>query len=384
MIGAIVALPLLLKLLPAAEAELSAEIGAHELRAHVYRLASPEFMGRRGAGAARAARHLADAFARLGLQPAFGSSYYQEIPSLLADDQRPSFLGRNVGAVLPGSDPQLRDDWIVLSAHYDHLGRQGDQIFPGADDNASGVAMLLEVAEHFALAPERPRRTLVFVAFDLEETGLLGSAHFAARPPRPFVRLKAFLTADMIGRSMGNLMDEYVFVLGSETSAQLRRLVADVRPEAGIRVGRVGADLIGTRSDYGPFRDRHVPFLFFSTGPHPDYHRPSDLPERLDYEKLRKVSVWISALVRRLADDAEAPAWAEQGLPPDLDEVRTTLFLIQRVLARQDVYPLSPRQRDTVEDVRGRLEAIVQRGRVTAGERTWLVWTARLLMATVF
>jgi hypothetical protein len=370
--------------LPLAEAELSREIGANELRAHVYRLASPEFLGRRGAGAARAARHLAAAFERLGLQPAFGASYYQDIPSLLADESRPSFLGRNVGAVLPGNDPQLRDEWIVLSAHYDHLGGQPSLYYPGADDDASGVAMLLEVAEEFALTPEKPRRTVVFVAFDLEESGLLGSAHFAARPPRSITKLKAFLTSDMIGRSMENLMDEYVFVLGSETSTRLRRLVSDIRPVDGLQVGRVGADLIGTRSDYGPFRDRHVPFLFFSTGPHPDYHRPTDLPDRLDYEKLRKVSVWISALTRRLADDGEAPSWAEHGLAPDLDEVRTTLFLIRRVLARPNAYPLSSGQRATVEGVRDRLTAILDRGQVTQAERTWLVWTARFLMATVF
>jgi len=368
-----------------AEAELSVDIRVEELQAHVYRLASPEFMGRKGPGGARTARHLAAAFARLKLQPAFGESYFQPIPWLLAGDQKKdSFIGRNVGALLPGRDPKLKDEWIVLSAHYDHLGKDGDRLYPGADDNASGVAMLLEVAERFALRNDRPRRTVLFVAFDQEETGLLGSCHFATHPPRDIHKLKAFLTADMLGRSMANLMDEYVFALGSEHSPCLRRLVEGVKPPAGLKVGRVGADLIGTRSDYGPFRDRRVPFLFFSTGQHPDYHRPTDLPERLDYVKLRRICLWISDLTDRLANDDEAPVWNGAGLPPDLDEVRVVYLLMARVLERPEVYPLSAKQRDVVAHARDRLADILKRGKVTDGERTWLVWTARLLMVSIF
>jgi hypothetical protein len=369
--------------LAADEAELSVDIGVHELRAHVYHLASPEFMGRRGAGAARASRHLAAAFERLGLQPAFGGSYFQPIPSLLGDADNVSFIGRNVGALIPGTDKTLEGEWILLSAHYDHLGQHGATYFPGADDNASGVAMLLEVAERFALQTPKPRRTILFVCFDQEESGLLGSTHFAVHPPRDLKKLKAALVADMLGRSMVGVMDEYVFALGSEKSRQLRKLLEETTPEPGLKIGRIGADLIGTRSDYGPFRDRHVPFLFFSTGEHADYHRPSDLPGRVDYVKLRRISTWISDLTWRLANDTDAPSWGED-VPPDLDEVQTIHLLIQRVLDRPEVFPLTAKQRETVAGVRDRLKQIVDRGQVTPAERTWLVWTARLLMATVF
>jgi hypothetical protein len=367
------------------EAELSADIHLHELRAHVYRLASPEFLGRAGPGGARTSRHLATAFERLGLRPAFGDSFFQPIPSLLADEHSPdSFLGRNVVAVLPGSDPKCKDEWVLLSAHFDHLGKRGGRLYPGADDNATGVAMLLEVAEHFALCKDMPRRTLVFAAFDLEEEGLRGSTYFATHPPLPMKKLKASLTADMLGRSMARVMDEYVFVLGSESSQRLRRLVAEVKPPAGLSVGRLGADLIGTRSDYGPFRDRRVPFLFFSSGPHPDYHRPTDLPERIDYEKLLRVSLWVRDLTRRLADDDEAPGWDEKGLPPDLDEIRTVRVLVRRVLDKPDLYPLPQKQRELVEGVEKRLTKIMDAAEVTTADRDWLLWTARLLLATVF
>src|SRR4029077_12794589 len=166
-----------------------------------------------------------------------------------------------------------------------------------------------------ALAKKPPKRTIVFVAFDLEEQGLLGSAHFAAHSPRPFAQLKAFLTADLIGRSMANVMDEYLFVLGSETAPQLRQLVTNVPLEDGLTIGRLGADLVGTRSDYGPFRDRKVPFLFFTTGVHQDYHKPTDLPDRVNYAKLARVSKWIHDLAERLADDGTAPVWAPETAP---------------------------------------------------------------------
>lgn len=369
----------------AAERELTPDIHIEELRAHVYRLASPEFLGRSGPGAARTSRHLADAFHRLKLKPAFGDSYYQSIPSLLSQGgDQTSFIGRNVSAILPGSDPKLKDEWILLCAHYDHLGKRGTDLYPGADDNATGVAMLLEVAEYFALGKDKPRRTLAFISFDQEETGLRGSMYFAAHPPLPFRGLKACLTADMLGRSMANVMDEYVFVMGSERSTRLRHLVEKTKPPTGLKIGRLGADLVGTRSDYGPFRDRNVPFLFFSTGQHPDYHSPSDLPERVDYRKLQHISVYIRDIVKRLADDDEAPSWNDKPLPPDLDEIRTVAVLLNRVLNRHDAYPLTDKKRERVEGVHERLNKILDNGKVVDADRSWLLWNARLLLLTVF
>jgi hypothetical protein len=368
------------------EAELSEEIHAAELKAHVYRLASPEFQGRRGAGAARAAQHMCDAFTALKLKPAFGDSYRQPIPWLLANskEKEASVIGKNVAAMLPGSDLKLKHEWILLTAHFDHLGTNGKTYYAGADDNASGCAMLLEVAERFALQKAKPKRTIVFVAFDQEETGLLGSMHFAAHPPLPFNNLKAFITADMIGRSMGNVMDEYVFALGTENSNEMRQLIEESPPETGLKVGRVGADVIGTRSDYGPFRDRKVPFLFVSTGVHPDYHTVRDTPDRIDYEKMRKISNWVFDLTSKLADTDRPPAWSKEGLPPDLDEVRTIHVMLTRILKKSDVFPLKESQAGLVKTACDKLAGILERGKVTPTERSTLLLTAKLLMATLF
>jgi hypothetical protein len=370
-----------------AENELSEEIHTHELKAHVYRLASPDFLGRRGPGAARAAKYVAAALERLKLKPLFeDGSNFQAIPSVGVDKEtgKEGFIGHNVGAFIPGSDPKLKDEWIVLGAHFDHLGKKNDVLYPGADDNASGVAMLMEVAEAFALSKEKPKRSIAFVAFDLEENGLIGSTQFVNHPPMPIRQVKTFLVADMLGRSMGNVMDEYLFVLGSETSPRLRKVVEEMKPEKGLAVGRLGADVIGTRSDYGPFRDRKVPFLFFSTGQHPDYHKPTDTPDKIDYEKLRRASCLIRDTVKRLANDDESAKWEPKGLSLDLEEMKTVHALLERVLAKPEVLPLSPKNRDLVKDAAKKLDEIVKQGKVTQEDRDWLMFTGRLLLATVF
>lgn len=365
-----------------AENERSEAIHDVELKAHVYRLASPEFMGRKGPGGVRASEHIAEVFKKIGLKPAFGESYFQAIPWLLADAKNPQSIGRNVAGMIEGSDTRLRDEWIILAAHFDHLGIQNDRMYPGADDNASGVAMLLEVAERFAMQKVKPKRTILFVSFDLEEQGLQGSSHFAAHPPRDFGKLKAFLVADLLGRSMGGL-DEMAFALGSESADALRASVADVKPESGLSIGRLGADLVGTRSDYGPFRDRKIPFLFFTTGTHRDYHRPTDTAEKIDYAKLGRISRWIGDVTQQLADAPTAPVWSPRT-DSDLVEAETVHRLLARVLERQKDFPLNAEQKASVTGARDRLQEIIGRGTVTADERAWLVRTARALMVSVF
>jgi len=368
------------------EAELSAAIQDHELKAHVYRLTGEEFLGRKNEGGERAAEHLANSFERLKLRPAFGESYFQPI---LASAQAnpadaPKTIGRNVAAFLPGTDPNLADEWIIISAHFDHLGMRNGKMFPGADDNASGVAMLLEVAEAMALSNYLPKRSIYFVSFDLEEVGLIGSKYFADHPPRPLSKLRTFLVADILGRSMAGVMDDTLFVLGSENSTRLRQLVQELRPEKGLMVGRLGTDLVGTRSDYGPFRDRKIPFLFFTTGTHRDYHKPTDLPDRLNYEKLGRISRWIDGVTRQLADDANHPVWEPDQIPLDMNEVATVRLLLDRTLDKPDIMKLSENQREQVTAVRDKLKAIEDRKTITADERSWLVNTARILMLTVF
>ncbi len=368
------------------EAESSAAINTHELKAHVYRLAGPEFMGRKGDGGERAAEHIVAAFTKLKLRPAFSDSYFQPIPWLLSTPRADgkTIAGRNVGCFIPGSDPALADEWIILAAHYDHLGQKDGKTYWGADDNASGVAMLLEVAEAFALTEVKPNRSIYFISFDLEEVGLQGSNHFAAHPPRDLAKMRAFLVADLLGRSMADVMNEYLFVLGTETSPGLAKAVSEAPTVLGLTTGLLGADLVGTRSDYGAFRDRKIPFLFFTTGVHRDYHKPTDLPDRIEYEKLTRNSRYIEAMTRRLADVAEPPRWEPAPEGPGMDEVATVLVLFERALAKPDIVKLTQSQRQRFEESRDRLAEISRRKVMTRSERNWLINTGRWALATAF
>ena len=276
------------------------------LKAVVETLASPEYQGRRGEGGRKTAAYLVERFRALRLEPLFDTSYTQPIP-----DREPGRVhGQNVGAVLRGSDPALRDEWVIVSAHYDHLGVRNGVLYPGADDNASGVAMMLEVARSLVEAPEKPKRSVMFIGFDLEEIGLFGSRYFVEHAPVPLNRVALFLTADMIGRSLGGVCEPYVFVMGTEHAPGLRPWIEQEARDRPVTAGILGTDLLlYSRSDYGPFRARKVPYLFFSTGENPLYHTPDDTAETLNYPKLEAISRVILGVVRHAASAPSVPKW---------------------------------------------------------------------------
>ena len=361
-----------------------ASIAAGDVRPHIELLAGPEFRGRSGHDAVRAAEYIRRHFQELGLRPLFaGGSYFQEIPGISDEQGNLPLVGRNVGAWLPGSDPELRDEFVIVSAHHDHLGVRGGRIYYGADDNASGVSMMLEVARRLAEADVAPRRSVAFVGFDLEERMLWGSRWFAAHPPWPLEQVKLFITADMIGRSLGNLPIPTVFVLGSEYAPALRATLDAVGTPEGLEAARLGIDLVGTRSDYAPFRDQQVPFLFFSTGEHPDYHTPQDTPDRIDYEKVAQVSTLILNVCRHTADADQAPVWRDDpGL--HLDEARALHRIAGLLLEADGGEKLTSLQRLLVSQARNRTGQILERGEMTAAERSALVRLAQLMLLSVF
>jgi hypothetical protein len=231
------------------------------------------------------------------------------------DDARPP----NVVGVLPGSDPALRDSFVVLSAHMDHVGvgapdATGDSIYNGADDNASGTAALVAIARAFASMGEAPRRSILFLAVSGEEKGLLGSRWFVDHPTVPLESIVANINLDMIGR---NAPDSIV-VIGQDYSSlgPLVRSVAAANPGIGLTVSD---DLwpeqrFFFRSDHYSFAAREIPALFFFAGVHEDYHRPGDRVERLDLDKNARVARLAFLLAHEIANSTEAPAWTPQGL----------------------------------------------------------------------
>jgi len=210
----------------------------------------------------------------------------------------------NVVGFLPGTDPTRRDEVVVVGGHYDHLGRgspfslapdRADEIHPGADDNASGTAVVVGLAEAFARAGGA-RRSLVFVAFSGEELGLLGSAHYVQHPPVPIERTVAMVNLDSVGRMQGDRL----YVMGVDSGQGLRAVVEQSAQGLGVQLALRG-DGIGP-SDHTAFYNQDRPVVFFFTGTHGDYHRPSDTWDKVNADGLRKVAEVAYRTVRALAD----------------------------------------------------------------------------------
>jgi hypothetical protein len=225
----------------------------------------------------------------------------------------------NVAGILRGSDPALGNTYVVISAHMDHVGvgtpdATGDSIYNGADDDASGTSGVLEVAEALAAQRERPARSVLFLLVSGEEKGLLGSRYFSEHPTVPVQQIVANVNIDMIGRNAADT----VVAIGQEYSSlgPLMQEVVRAHPELGLTAA---PDLwpqerFFFRSDHFNFARLEIPAIFFFTGVHEDYHRPSDEVEKIDTEKAARVARLAYYLVREIATRREAPQWTEQGL----------------------------------------------------------------------
>jgi hypothetical protein len=228
------------------------------------------------------------------------------------DLDRQVMWSHNVVAVLEGGDAKLKDEFVLIGAHYDHNGTDGQRTFNGADDDASGIVGMLEAAEAFALAAQagqRPRRSMIFAAWNAEEQGLLGSWAFVEQAPVPLDRIAAVINLDMIGRNEeipagkdprfrgldpqpAESNVNSLHVVGLTRSADLRAAVDRANAAIGFDVKTVFDNHVQNlirRSDNWPFLQRGVPAVFFTTGLHPDYHTSNDRPEKIDYPKMEKV-----------------------------------------------------------------------------------------------
>ena len=220
---------------------------------------------------------------------------------------------------LPGRDPRLAEEIVVIGAHYDHIGMGGpgslapdvEAIHNGADDNASGTALLLGLARYFAQNPERrPARSLVFVAFSAEEMGLLGSEYVVSHPPFPLERVTAMINFDMVGR----LGDEDLQVFGTESAEEFTALIDSLdAAAAGVEVTNIG-DGYGP-SDQTSFYARGIPVLHFFTGTHSQYHRPEDDWELIDAAGMATVGELAIGVIDALGSRTTRLTLVEQERP---------------------------------------------------------------------
>lgn len=350
---------------------------------HLAYLASPEREGRDDWGKVEAREYIIALFKESGLHPLFDGSYLQAVPEFGHAGDAPPVVGQNIGGYVRGTDPELRDEWIIVNAHYDHLGIRRGRIYPGADDNASGLAMLIEVARQVSRNPTR--RSIAFVSFDLEEKLLWGSRWFVAHPPMPLEQMKCCLTADMIGRSLGGLDFPVVFALGAEHSEQVKAALDAVAPTPPLEVARLGIEIVGIRSDYGPFYYKRIPFLFFSTGEHPDYHTPRDTFERLDIPKVANVSTLMLGITQELGNLAQPITWNALP-PPDLEEVQAVARVTQLLLNadEQGEFSLSNVQRFLISQVNSKTNYMLRIQKISPEERKWLVRATQVILYSTF
>jgi len=282
-------------------------ITASELQTHVSVLADDSFEGRAAGtrGGRAAGMYLLQELEKRGLRGAGDSgTYFQSFGNGY----------RNVLAKLEGSDPQLKHEFIVIGAHYDHVGygtRRNSYgpygyIHNGADDNASGASGLLEVADAFLKLPAAPRRSIMFAFWDAEESGLLGSKYFVANPTVPLSDITFMINVDMIGR-----LREKLEFLGIRTAPNLRRLVAEYNFAPGLTLNFNWE--MKANSDHYPFASHNVPVLMFHTGLHKDYHRPSDDVERINTSGLEAVSRLLFTTAAEIADRDERLAFRAAG-----------------------------------------------------------------------
>ncbi len=289
-----------------------ASITEAELRAEVEYLASPELAGRRSGqgGDELAARSLAAELRAAGLAPEPGQADLLQRLSISS--------GRgytwNVIGYLPGTEPAYRDAPLVVGAHYDHTGATSSTYYPGADDNASGAALVVEVAEAFQAGGAPPRRPILFAAFGAEELGLVGSYQWVGSrfgyglDGRPLF----MINADMVG----HLATGRLRVLGVDSHEALADALRAISQRQGLSDPIFSASA-GGGSDHVPFQALGVPVAFFHTGVHADYHTPRDLPATLDFPGLTTTAHIVYELAWNLANAKRLPALPEpSGVAP--------------------------------------------------------------------
>ena len=274
------------------------------LKEHI-RLLTADSLAGRGVGTEgekKAAAYISRSFGSYGLEFIYPNGI-QDFS--VVGPQGDTLSSQNIVAILPGSDPVLREEYIVIGAHYDHIGsekivvngRDSLVVYPGADDNASGVAVVLEMARMAAKEPYLFRRSLVFVAFGAQEMGMVGSWYFVHRAFSPITQTVLMVNIDMVGRS-GSKNPFSAYTVAPDVALTGMLLSVNLPPQLLPKV--VDTDYFP--SDHQIFFLHNIPALLFTSGLHADYHRPGDKPHLLDYGSMSQRTGYFYAFVQQVAN----------------------------------------------------------------------------------
>ena len=336
---------------PKIEAALD-NISAQSLRGRLSFISSDALEGRGtpSRGLTIASEYIASEFRGAGLEPGGDTpgSYFQDAPIEFTEGGEKQKVVRharvrNVIGILRGSDPRLRGEAVMLSAHYDHLGSKtsgaGDRIYNGANDDGSGTVSVIEIADALAKLNPRPRRSILFIAFAAEEKGLLGSRYYARNPAWPLAKTIADVNLEQLGRTDASDGDRTgtatLTGFGFSTMTDTLRKAGE---ETGIRVyDSEPSARFFTRSDNFALAEVGVPAHTVAVAySYPDYHKVGDEWRKIDYDNLARVDRMLALAVVMLADGARAPQWTDK---PATQKYRQAW---DRLHERESVRPADP------------------------------------------
>ncbi len=317
-------------------ASLLERISANSMRGHLSFLASDALEGRAtpSRGLDLAAEYIAAQFRRAGLEPLGDDGYFQTAdwnqinPRRRTDPEAVAAAAaaagplkvRNVVGLLRGSDPALKGTYLLVTAHYDHLGKRsgsGDQIFNGANDDGSGTVSVIELASAFACQQPRPKRSIVFMTVFGEEHGLVGSRYYGAHPLVPIEQTVAGINLEQIGRTDDDEGPQKLAagITGFDFS-EVGSILWKAGQQTGIRFWKhpTNSDNYFARSDNQSMADQGIPSHTISVAyDFPDYHAPGDHWEKIDYENMAAVDRSIALAISMIANNPQAPKWNESN-----------------------------------------------------------------------
>ena len=290
------------------------------LTRHVYTLAGDSLRGRKAGSedAAKAAAYIVSQFEGIGIQPFYDEGWFQTF-------QRGSNTYKNVIGVIPGNDPILKDEYIIIGAHYDHLGVMDDKIYNGADDNASGTATIIEMARILKSQQNNLKRSVIVAAFDAEELGLWGSNYLSKQ--LDLSKVKLMMSIDMVGwLEKGKTLQ----LQGTATIKNGKRMLLEEaeKMHLDIKPKDFETSILGATDTQG-FANRGVATLYVSTGLKSPYHKPEDDPELIDYKGLDRITDYMADVTMRCATDED---FAPSGkISPIHSGKRKTLEIVPTV-----------------------------------------------------
>jgi hypothetical protein len=253
---------------------------------------------------------LADIFEGSGYNPLSKAQKFRSFAlndtkvKLIINHTYSEFISHNVIGLIEGSDSELKEEIITVGAHLDHVGIEVGEIINGADDNASGSAAILEIAE--AVAMSEPKRSVMFLLYTAEEMGLLGSWYFTEHPTVPLERIKANINLDMIGRSDGDVQQGVAPISIGVMDVSIKNALAKVQkefPDYKLDWEYADTTFYKTASDHYPYALKNIPHVFFFNGGHEDCHHPGDDAEKIDYEFMQSNCRFVYQLLMKLAND---------------------------------------------------------------------------------